>query len=249
MRVFLVLLSVVIFNTNLFAQKWDGKIKCSTDTMVIEGTLRKEVNNKIIDSTYSYKAITCKTRSRIGVRFDLGVSNYYYGEKTTQWLGQHGGPNFGFYVVAGKLSIGLKFKPWTVEPGSVLIFNGVPLPDYARLNPIKTDYTVGYSFDFKWNISLEPFLGFNRSTFSVINEAELKQKYSLLSTGGLITGLTLNKYFRLKDYEYLALFVSAGYGFVDYSIVHPDLDYGYLEWTAGLSYKGFFNKILERKVH
>jgi len=243
-----ILLIVIITGSTALGQKWDKEIICSTDTFVIEPF--KNIKDYLIiqDTLQSYKIVKCATRSNVGIRFDVGVANYYYGQNTTSWIGQHGGPNFNFILALNKVNVGFRFKPWTIEPHKEMKFDGVILPTYAKLNSIKLDYYVGYSFDFKWLISMEPYVGYNRSIFKVINEDELKQTYSFAKTGGLIMGTTINKYFEIGKYEYLSVFGSIGYGFVDYSKVHPELDSGYLEWNLGISYKRYFNKYFSRKV-
>lgn len=240
------LFSALLFS-NTFGQKWTQETHCSTDTVIVE-VPEYFTNKGLYAPDYPYKAVLCETRSMIGFRLDIGISNYYYGENTTEWIGRHGGPCFGFVLAIAKANVGLRFKPWTVSPKKELAFQGVVLPTYAKLNPVKVDYFLGYSFDFNFLLSLEPYIGYNSSSFHVINEDELQQTYSISKTGGFITGVTLNKYFQLKDYSYISVFGSAGYGFVDYSKVHPDLDYGYFEWTLGIALKGYLVKRFKKRV-
>jgi hypothetical protein len=179
---------------------------------------------------------------------DFAVSSYYYGDKTTSWIGQHGGPNFNFILVVDKLNFGFRFKPWTIDPKKEMDFSGLTLPTSAKLNNIRLDYYAGYSLDFEKLISLEPYIGYNRTSFLVINEDKLNQEFSFNKTGGLIIGTTLNKYFKLKDYGYISIFGTVGYGFVDYKKVHSDLDNGYFEWNLGVAAKSFKIKRFNKRV-
>jgi hypothetical protein len=233
---FFISISLVFFSSISFGQKWDPEVICSDDTLVITPRTSMKFEPKELDSLerLPYKIIECHTRSKIGFRFEVAISNYFYGDKTNSWLGQEGGANFNFILVYNKLNLGFRFKPMTVNPKTELDFNGQTLPKSAKLNNIRIDYFLGYSFDFKWLFSIEPYLGYNSTTFLVINEDEIKQEFSFNKTGGLILGATLNKYFSLKNYGYVALFSSAGYSFVDYERVHPDLDNGYFEWSIHL---------------
>lgn len=147
-----------------------------------------------------------------------------------------------------KLNFGFRFKPWSIDPKKEMEFNGQTLPTTARLNNIRLDYYVGYSLDFEKLISLEPYAGYNRTSFLVIVEDKLNQEFTFNKTGGLIIGTTVNKYFKLKDYGYISVFGTVGYGFVDYKKVHPDLDNGYFEWNVGIAYKGFLTQLFYRKV-
>ena len=195
-----------------------------------------------------YKVIECRTRSFLGFRVEIGISNYYYGTMTKKWIGNHIGPNFNFILTIDRINLGFRFKPWTVNPQKELAFNGQTMPTNAKLNPIKLDYYIGYSFDFKYLLSIEPYIGYNRSLFVVINEDELKQEFKLNKTGGLLIGTTINKYFNFNEYKYLTLFCSFGYGFVDYKKIHPDLDYGYFEWNVGIALKGFNIKKFYKRI-
>jgi hypothetical protein len=248
-RILLTFIVIVISNT-VFGQKWNKEIICSSDTLIVEPHIPIKYIPKNLDTLNQepYKIIQCRTRSNIGFRFEIGFSNYYYGEKTTSWIGQHGGPNFNFVFAINKLNIGFRFKPWTIDTKKEMEFDGLIVPSIAKLNSIKLDYYVGYSFDFDRLISVEPYIGYNRSSFKVINEDELNLEYSFEKSGGLIVGTTLNKYFKIKEYEYISVFGTIGYGFVNYEKVHPDLDNGYFEWNIGIAYKGFFTKRLNKKI-
>lgn len=249
-RILLVITSTILVSTITLGQKWDPEIICSSDTLIVEPYRSMKYNPENIEALIQkpYKIVECRTRSDIGYRFEIAVSNYYYGEKTTSWIGQHGGPNFNFILVVDKLNFGFRFKPWTIEPKKELDFNGRTLPATAKLNVIKLDYYLGYSFDFKKLISVEPYVGYNRSSFNVINEDELNQKFTFDKTGGPIVGATVNKYFKLKEYEYLSVIGTAGYGFVNYEKVHSALDNGYFEWNLGIAYKGFATKRFNKRV-
>lgn len=247
---FLIIASVIFINSKSFGQRWKPEVICSSDTLTVEPYHSLIHIPERINSTNQepYKIVQCRTRSKFGFRMDIAISNYYYGDKTTSWIGQHGGPNFNFILVANKLNFGFRFKPWTIDPKKDMEFNGQTLPTTAKLNNIKLDYYVGYSFDFTKLISVEPYLGYNRTYFLVINEDDLNQEFPLNKTGGLIVGTTLNKYFKLKDYGYISVFGTVGYGFVDYKKVHSDLDNGYFEWNFGVALKAFGTKRFNKRV-
>ncbi len=249
-RLLLVITSAILINSFSFGQKWTPEVICSTDTLIVEPYISIKYNPAKIDTTNQepYKIIQCRTRSKVGFRMDIAVSSYHYGDKTTSWIGQHGGPNFNFILVVDKMNFGFRFKPWTIDPKKEVKFNEQNLPTTARLNNIRLDYYVGYSQDFDKLISIEPYAGYNRTSFLVINEDEFNQKFTFNKTGGLIVGTTLNKYFKLKDYGYLSVFGTVGYGFVDYEKIHPDLDNGYFEWNLGLAMKSFGIKRFNKRV-
>ncbi len=236
---FIVLISFFILSFNLHSQQHTSTIVCNEDTVTVQHRIKLENET---DSLILHRAIRCEHSSRAGFRFDVGVAKYYYNKNTKLWLGNHGSPVFSLSIPINRFSFGLKFKPFTVNPQSELIFNNDTLFVNANLNPIKIDYYLGYSFDYNHNFSLEPYLGFSRSSFVVINQDELNQTYSIPKVSGLITGITFNKYFNIKDYEYFVIFANAAYTFIDYRKVHDKLGFGYFEWSVGVSYKAFVKK-------
>jgi hypothetical protein len=250
MKRVVLLTSVILVSAVSFAQKWTPEIICTNDTLTVEPNVSMKYYPDKMDSSKQerYKIVPCQTRAKIGLRVGFAVSNYYYGNKTTSWIGQHGGPNLNINLVVDKLNFGIKFKPWTINPRKELEFNGQILPTHAKLNNIRLDYYIGYSFDFENLFSLEPFAGYNYTSFRVINEDELNQDFDMNKTGGVILGTTLNKYFKLKDYGYLSVFGTIGYGFVNYDKVHSDLDNGYMEWSLGVAWKSFAVKRINKRV-
>lgn len=233
-----------------FGQRWVPETICATDTLVVE-PLRsmKEAPDKVSSEVkYPYRIVQCRTRSEVGFRLDFAVSGYRYKDETAEWIGQHGSPAFGFILVYDKINAGMRFKPWTISPLKELSPSGETVPVTARMNVIKMDYVAGYSFDFEKRFSVEPYIGYNRSSFNVINETELDQKFNIRKTGGLIVGTTLNKYFPMNNYNYISVFATVAYGFVDYKIVHPALGNNYFEWSVGIAVKTYATKFFNKKV-
>ncbi len=228
-----------------FCQKYNGDTICFNDTLLYES---HPTIKAIPDSVNSYKVIRCQKRYNFGVRFEVGISRYFYNKKTKDWLGNHGGPNLNLILTYNKINVGIRFKPWTVNPKSELAFNGDTLPIYSELNPIKNDFFVGYSLDFKKNISIEPYLGITKTSFNVINEDELNKVYAIPKAYGFLLGATLNKYFEIQDYQYIAVFVNIGYSLVDYKKINSNLGIGYADFTIGVAYKGFFKNLFFKKL-
>jgi hypothetical protein len=249
-RFFLFFILIIIVHTSQ-AQKLENHIICNSDTLIIiPAASPRHVPHKQVDiaDAEPYRVIQCSTRTRMGYRVEIGGASYHYGPETAAWLGNHGGPQFNFILAYDNFNIGFRFKPWSIDPLKEMHINGESVPVLARINSIKLDYYIGYSFDFKGLISTEPYAGYNRSSFIVINEDELGQRFNFNKTGGIIFGATFNKYFRIKDYEYLSIFASAGYSFTDFAKVHSALDKGYFEWNAGIAAKGFFTRFFHHRV-
>ncbi len=241
MKVYLIYFLLTLISFLGMSQKLEYPEPEMGDTIIVRGYYNK------YDLT-SYKAIKIEQRSKMAFRFEGGYTFYSYDNKTAAWLGSAGSANLNFIGSYDNISLGLKFKLATITPQKELIFNNVVLTNLADLNPVKIDYFISYSLDYDPLISIEPYIGFTQSVFEVINEEELNQKYSIQNSFGPIAGITLNKYFLVRKYSYIAIFGTMGYGFVDFKRTHPDLGYGYLEYTIGIAYKRFGNKIVYKKI-
>ena len=231
----LVVLSFFIVNP-LFSQKWQPQVICSNDTIILDPYINP------------YRALECKTSTNISSRWEFAISRYLYTAQTQEWMKNHGGPNFSLALGYSNVSIGIRFKPWTINPEKELEFEGIVLPETADVNNVRIDYYASYSFDFNNLISVEPYVGLNRTLFFVINEDELNQTYDLNSTGGLIFGTSINQYFYVGNFSFLVLFATLGYGFVNYDKLHPELGNGYFEWSIGIALKSFRNHRFYKRV-
>ena len=238
----LLLLGNILFG---YSQQYNREKVCSSDTVLVRRDRMHMI--KPVNDTASYIALKCSRVSDIGWRLDLGISAYRYKNRTSDWLGNHHGPMLGLALAYRKLSIGLRIKPWTLNPGTELIFSNDTLTKKAKLNPNKIDFYTGYSFDIKHNISIEPYAGWTKNIFHVINNEELNKNFQIPNANGFISGLVVNKYFRLKEFQFLSIFLQLGYACTDFSKTHFQLDKGYFEYSFGIAFKSFYKRnFLER---
>jgi hypothetical protein len=232
----------LLFSFLAAAQQIDIRPVCEKDTI--------EVRHR--DLKYGgeirYRAIRCSQPSRLAARFELGATGFRYEKNTKTWLGNHGSGLLGFGLAYQNWTFALRMKFWTVRPARALLVDGDSLTSAARLNPVKFDYLLGYSFNLKRQFSIEPYIGYARHRFFVINEEELQKDLDLRTGRGFLAGATFNKYFQTKHYHFIAVFLSFGYASTDLSRVHPSLGKGYAEASAGIAFKGFGRKEFLRPV-
>jgi len=207
------------------------------DTIVIDYDINRPY--RMLPDTCTYKLIRCTRISDFGMKCDVGISGYIYNKNTRSWLGNHQGPSFGLVFSFRQFNFGARFKPWTVTPKNNLTFGSDTLTKQYRLNPIKIDYFLGCSFDFNYHTSIEPYIGYTQNSFHVINEEDFDKQFSIPKSGGLISGVSINKYFKYGDFLFSSIFCNLGYCFVDFNKVNPNLGKGYIDWTIGLALKGF----------
>jgi hypothetical protein len=215
------------------AQIYNKDKVCGTDTIHINhrdlkyGTLER------------YDAFACTQVSKPGIRVNIAFSSFCYNGSTDKLMDHHNAAVLGFALAYGKFNLGVDFDVATVFPKSDLPAGNDTLTKDAKLNPIKSDFYAAYSIDLKNNFSFEPHVGVTKNQFHVINEKELNKTFDIPVVYGLNCGLTLNKYFMLKEFQFICVFLSYSYGFTDYKKINPDLGKGYSEWSVGISYKVF----------
>jgi hypothetical protein len=233
-----VIISVVLLLCFCIArgQEYNRRAVCGSDTQQV-----RYVSLRTGDLV-NFPAFSCKQVSRWGIRPEIGGSSYIYTPETARWLGRHNGGSFALYVAYGNFSIGARFVLTTVRPQTELVLDGKPLTNEAQLNPIKEEYSAGYSLNLKYNICLEPFVAVTSNKFYVVNEDTLKKHYQIPHVNGFTAGIGFNKYFRIREFQFLAIFVRYGHGFTNFRKVNRDLGSGYSEWCMGVAYKGFANK-------
>lgn len=222
---------------------------CHKDKVCGADTIHVNYRDLKTGDRNSYDAFLCTQVSPLGMRLNFGFSSFSYYGGTRKWIGNHNAGVFGLSVVYGKFNVGLNFKLTTVTPATKLVFSGDTLTKAAKLNPVKADFYAGYSLDLDKNFSIEPHLGLTRNVFYVINEKELNQSFSIPKIYGLTPGVTLNKYFKSRDFQFFSVFISYHYGFTNFRKINPALGKGYSEWTIGLAYKVFAKRTFHEKLN
>lgn len=215
---------------------------CKPDTVNIDHWNIKTGDREV------YRAVSCSESYFIGVRVEAGSSRFSYTQRTKNWTGNHNAAVVGLAIVYGHFTVGAKFKLASVRPKYSLNFDGVIIGNEAVVNPTKWDLDVGYSFDLKYNFSLESYLALTSNNFILLNKEDSELTHSIGKTNAWTVGCTINKYFRIKNFEYFGLFVRYGYGFSDFRKIHTGLGKGFSEISLGVMYKGFLNHVFYKKI-
>jgi hypothetical protein len=238
-NIFLFFVLTLVFGS-AFGQQYNKSKTCGKDTIWV--TERK------FDNVNRYKAVECEQVSKLGIRLEFAVAGFNYNKPTRAWLGSRKGISLGLIVPYENFSVGIRCKFMSISSQSALSLDSFVVPQGSRVNPVKIDYFVSYSFNFPFNLSAEPYIGYSQNSVRLLDRSKDNGNRSAI-TGGIITGLALNKYFRIKDYQFVALFLSGGYSFADFSKINPALGRGYAEWSVGVAYKGFTKRSIKSKIH
>lgn len=215
---------LIVLCSNVYTQNWNDDLVCDT-----------------IIKPSSPLVVECTERGFMSIGFDMGFSRFYFHNETTQWLGSPIGGNSAIYVTFNRLIFGVGFNVATINPKKELVFGSKTLTPNAKMNHLKLDYYIAYSFDFKYNFSIEPRVGVGNLFFQVLNEDELNQKFNLPNRYGLTGGAVVRKYF-IVDRRNLFISVYSGlnYGLNNYSKIHSELSGYSWNWSVGISLKGAF---------
>jgi hypothetical protein len=243
LKAFLAALLMLQVSLCCHGQVYETDKICGTDTVDY-----RSMNLKTMQPIH-YKAFACTQAAKLGLRVNLGFSSFSYYGGTNHWLGKHNAGHFGVGIAHGKFNLGVSFALATVTPGSQLVFGGDTVTQSVQLNPVKSRYYAGYSIDLLRNFSIEPQFGLTRNSFFVINEKDLNKTFNIPKVDGLTAGATLNKYFRLKDFQFIAVFLSYNYSFSNYQNINTSLHSGYSEYSFGLSYKVFAKRKLFERIN
>jgi hypothetical protein len=244
MRIVLIFLIFIVIIENVNGQNYNKEKKCGTDTIDVNYRDLKYGNE------IKYKAFKCSQVSKLGIRFDLGYNRLNYNISTKSWLGNYIGGVFGIGIVYDKLTFGAEFRSATVvSPKKELDINSILLESKADLALYKIEYKIGYSINTRYNIAIEPFLAYTRSSFEVLNENELNKMYNFSKIHSPTFGFTLNKYFVIKDFKFLSVFFKYCYSLTNYQRLNNSLGKGYTDISFGLSYKAFIKRIFFERIN
>ena len=183
MKKIIILTSLLLLARFTSAQKYERDTICSKETCIKEEIISIKVDNRLVDSTYKYKATICKTRSLIGMGFGTGISVYNYNKKTAEWLGQHITGNFfdgGLYAELG-VTVEQSFIRGSVFEGNITEkynlyedYSYDPSKDLRNLLTgnfvtINIEPKIGYAIPLQRS-NLSFFASFNKSLYGIAIE-------------------------------------------------------------------------------
>ncbi len=168
-----------------------------------------------------------------GIAFGYGTTAY--APQTESWLGNHGAGVFQLLVRYKPFELDGAFRLATVNPQKSLAFGPDTLDSFAKLNPVKLDFLLGYGFRPTEHILLMPQIGYAYSVFNVINEDVLKKHFNISSVSGFALGGAVSIILPISFTTDLEFRIGAHYHIADYSSVHPSLDRNYWTFDFGIS--------------
>lgn len=133
-----------------------------------------------------------------------------------------------------------EFKPY-----QNMTFDDVTIGHEDELYTFNFNTAIGYTYDISAEWSADVKVGLNTTSYEINNSAETGIIYeSDLITGPSI-GLGIDRYIKLKRFNFLVVGFGVDYYMTDYSRVSPELKSSSISYSLTIGYKGFFRKVLD----
>ena len=222
----------------VFAQNVDRTTVCGTDTINVSSP-----------RPATYKAFDCVRASNLGLRIETGVSRFQYDARTAGYLGKVHGPLFGIALAYKNFNVSMRTHLSSVAPQKDLLVGEDTITAKGRINPTVLHYALAYSLNIKYNFAAEPFIGFSKSIFTARKHRDDRNETGTLrKTYGAIAGLTVNKYFKVHDLDFIALFASGAWSSANLGHMDDHFGKGYFEWSVGVAYKAFYYWHFDKRI-
>jgi hypothetical protein len=183
------------------------------------------------------------TVSNFGIQMSVGPTKYFYDNKTENYFGNHWDPHFKLAFYYKNIFLGFEFKPATVNPKDTLYFNTGNLFNEAKLNIIKTNIEIGYTINLPLNLAIEPFIGYLKTTFLVINESQINKNFNLKPCKGFTGGFIITKFIDFNSSgQYMIIYLNNNLNYSDYSNMNSYLGNYFYAIELGIGIKVWFGK-------
>jgi hypothetical protein len=192
----------------------------------------------------SNDTLTCKkvVPGRWAIEFDLGAcSNQIFK------------PSYNINPIATTFNYKLFYRNFflyvgtnisTFTPSKDLKFTNTIITNQNEISLSNMNMAIGYMYNFNKKWSADFKLGINSGNVDVLYNNQLKS-YSPELVIGNTYGITINRFFKLKGYNYIVLSVGADYYTTDYSKISPDMNNQSVNYFLTIGYKGFNKKIMD----
>ena len=125
-----------------------------------------------------------------------------------------------------------------------MVFDNENVNTQHEFNSFNLNVALGYSYDFHKNWSTDIKVGFNTTNFEILNSKETNLVYESDYIMGTQIGLGLDRYIKLKRFNYIVLGLGIDYYTTDYSKISYNMKPSSLNYTLTIWYKGFFKRMV-----
>lgn len=131
------------------------------------------------------------------------------------------------------------------KPNKYMTFENIGVNDQYEFSSLNLNLALGYSYDFHKNWSADVKIGLNSTDFEISNSYETNLIYNSEILMGPQIGLGIDRYIKLKRFNFIVIGLGMDYYMTDYAKISPDLKPSSLNYTFTIGYKGFFRKMID----
>ena len=131
------------------------------------------------------------------------------------------------------------------KPNKIMVFDNTTVNTQHEFSSFNLNMALGYSYDFHKNWSTDIKIGFNITDFEILNSKETNLIYESDIITGAMIGLGVDRYFKLKRFNYIVIGLGIDYYKTDYSKISSEMKPTSLNYSLTIGYKGFFKKIID----
>lgn len=112
-----------------------------------------------------------------------------------------------------------------------------------QVSLMNMNMSIGYMYSFNKKWSADAMIGVSMNNLQITYNNKLNS-YSPDISQGTYFGLGLNRYFKLKRYNYIVLSLGADYSTTNFSKISPDMTTPSINYSFTVAYKGFSKKVI-----
>ncbi len=131
------------------------------------------------------------------------------------------------------------------KPNKDMVFDNVTVNNQNEFSSFNLNMALGYSYDFHKNWSTDIKFGFNSTNFEISNSKETNLIYESDIIMGAQVGLGIDRYIKLKRFNFIVIGLGIDYYTTDYSKISSNMKPSSLNYTLTIGYKGFFRKMID----
>jgi len=155
-------------------------------------------------------------------------------------------------VTAGGFSVFYKKfflnnEVYTVEfsPIKEMHFDNKIFDNTAEFISINFNTVIGYSYNYNNNWGSDFRIGVNLTDIDLKNSEEINEVYMSNFVMGVIVGISLDRYIKLKDFKYLVLGLGIDYYSTNYQSISSNLNRSSMNYSLTIGYKFWFSKKID----
>lgn len=180
---------------------------------------------------------------RWAIELDLGAS--MFNAFKASYASNTFATNFNYKIFYRNFFYNIGMNMCSFSPSKDLRLNNYVVSNQDRISLMSMNIALGYLYNFnkKWGADIK--LGGNMSDLEILYDNEFYTFKPQISDGTYI-GLGINRYFKLKGYNYIVLSLGADYCTSDYSKKSPDMNKQTINYALTVGYKGFSKRVLKQ---